>query len=201
MEHTSPPVRLTRGTLLELIRRTKNQKAAVKNPHDFATEAVRILKERLAEHLVMGIQYEPIEEWYEMTQLEAEIESWEQYLIPASRSVYDNVIYDSKVEREFVEGLERRDDVKLYLKLPRWFTVPTPVGEYNPDWAIVLEERDPHGEPTGKDLLYLVRETKDSDWKKVLRPNERRKIECGEQHFKRGLGVDFRVVTKASELP
>ena len=66
-----------------------------------------------------------------------------------------------EVEKRFVEGLEKRDDVKLYLKLPRWFTVPTPVGNYNPDWAIVLEERDAHGQATDKPLLYLVRETKE----------------------------------------
>ena len=66
-----------------------------------------------------GIKYEKINEWYEMTQLDEQIESWEEYLIPAAHSVYDQVIYDSEVEKEFVEGLEKRDDVKLYLKLPQ----------------------------------------------------------------------------------
>jgi type III restriction enzyme len=201
LEYTTPPVKLTRGTLLELFRRVSNKEAATENPHEFATEAVRITKDRLADHLVNGIQYEKINEWYEMTQLEAEIESWQEYLVPASRSVYDHVPYQSQVEKDFVEGLEKRDDVKLYLKLPGWFKVPTPVGEYNPDWAIVMEERDAHGKPTGKPLLYLVRETKDENWKTALRPSERRKIVCGEAHFKGGLGVDFKVVTKASELP
>ena len=59
-----------------------------------------------------------------------------------------------------VEGLEKRKDIILYLKLPAFFTVPTPIGNYNPDWAIVKEDRDAHGEPTGKEKLYLVRETK-----------------------------------------
>ncbi|MFM7366358.1 MAG: 3'-5' exonuclease, partial [Sphaerospermopsis kisseleviana] len=57
-------------------------------------------------------------------------------------------------EGKFVADLEKRDDVKLFIKLPNWFTVPTPVGEYNPDWAIVMEDRDEHGELVGKPLLY-----------------------------------------------
>lgn len=201
MEHTTPPVRLTRTTLLEVFKRIKKKRAALENPHEFATVAVRNIKDKLAEHLVNGIQYEKINEWYEMTQLEAEVESWMDYLIPASRSVYDHVIYDSEVEKEFVRGLESRDDVMLYLKLPTWFTVPTPVGEYNPDWAIVMEDRDEHGQPTGKPFLYLVRETKGENWKTDSRPDELRKIRCGEQHFKGALGVDYKVATKATELP
>jgi type III restriction enzyme len=201
MEHTTPPVRLTRATLLEVFRQTKNLQAALANPQEFALAAVRILKEKLADQLVEGICYEKIDEWYEMSQLETEIESWEDNLIPADHSVYDQVVFDSEVERQFVEGLEQRDDVKLYLKLPHWFTVPTPVGEYNPDWAIVLEPRDAHGQPTGEPLLYLVRETKGENWKTDLRLDERRKIHCGEEHFATALGVNYKVVTRASELP
>jgi type III restriction enzyme len=91
--------------------------------------------------------------------------------------------------------------VKLYLKLPGWFTVPTPVGEYNPDWAIVMEDLDAHGDPKGEKLLYLVRETKGNNWKTELRPDERRKITCGKRHFDGALGVNYRVVSRASELP
>ncbi|MFH0810410.1 MAG: DEAD/DEAH box helicase family protein [Pseudomonadota bacterium] len=201
MEHTTPPVRMTRATLLDLFKRTANKAAATANPHEFATVAVRVLKEKLADELVNGIQYEKLNQWYEMTQLETEIPSWMEYLVPAERSLYDHVVFESEVEREFVRGLESRDDVRLYVKLPRWFKVSTPVGEYNPDWAIVMEDRDAHGEPTGKPLLYLVRETKGKNWQTDLRPDERRKIHCGERHFAGALGVGYKVVTKASELP
>lgn len=203
MERTTPPVRLTRRTLLEVFRRTSKKRAALENPHEFALGAVRIIKEKLAEHLVNGIRYEKSDEWYEMSQLEDDevIESWMEYLVPAERSIYDHVVFESKVERAFVEGLERRDDVKLYFKLPGWFTVKTPVGDYNPDWAIVIEERDEHGQPAKKPLLYLVRETKAEDWKTDSRLDERRKITCGEHHFKGALGVDYRVVSNAGELP
>jgi type III restriction enzyme len=200
MEYTTPPVSLTRSTLLEIFRRSSNKRAVLVNPHAYATEAVRIIKSKLVDQLVSGIKYTKINEWYEMTQLDAEIESWKEYLIPAPHSVYDQVVYDSDVEKAFVAGLEKRDDVKLYLKLPRWFTVPTPVGNYNPDWAIVLEERDAFGQPTDKPLLYLVRETKSTTDLDDLLPDERRKIACGESHFQEALGVDYRVVTTSDKL-
>jgi len=203
MENTTPPVRLTRRTLLEVIKRTSNKTAIMDNPHEFAVEATKLLKEALAEQLVEGIQYEKTGEWYEMERAGGEgfeelIESWKDYLVPAANSIYDNVVVDSDVEREFVQDLEAREDVLLYVKLPGWFTVKTPVGEYNPDWAIVMCPADDTTDDAGKPLLYLVRETKG---KGELRPTEKRKTVCGKAHFERTLGVSYSVVTTASELP
>jgi type III restriction enzyme len=206
LEHTTPPVRLTKRTLLEIFKRTRQQKAAMDNPHEFATVAVQIIKAKLPDHLVNGIQYEKDGHWYEMTQLEDVIDSWKEYLVPAGESgMYDHVAFQSQTERDFVEGLDKRDDVKLYLKLPNWFLVRTPVGDYNPDWAIVMEARDEHGKSAGE-KLYMVRETKGEGWNTAgigggLRNDAARKVECGKRHFKDALGVDYRVVTKASELP
>ncbi|MCP4541814.1 MAG: DEAD/DEAH box helicase family protein [Chloroflexi bacterium] len=203
MKHTTPPVRITRQTILEIIKHASHttRQAMVDNPNEFATVAVRFIKEKLTEQLVQGIQYEKISQWYEMTQLALEIESYQDYLVPAEHAVYDHVICDSEIERQFVAGLERRDDVKLYLKLPTWFTVPTPIGEYNPDWAIVMEERDEHGDPVNEATLYLVRETKSTHNLDELRPDERRKIICGKRHFQDALGVDYKVAVTAQELP
>jgi len=203
MQHTTPPVRLTRMTLLEILRRlpAKCQKEMVENPHEFAGEAVRIIKAKLSEQLIEGIRYEKINQWYEMTQFEAEIDSWQEYLVPSEKSLYDQVIYDSEVERRFVQDLDRMQEVQLYVKLPRWFEVPTPLGAYNPDWAIVWQPHDEHGDPTGEPLLYLVRETKSTHEMESLRLEEARKIRCGERHFRDALGVDYEVVTSARELP
>ena len=200
LENTTPPIRLTRKTLLDIFMGTRKQQEARDNPHEFAAIAVRIIKEKLTEQLIDGIQYEKIDECYEMCQFEPNIESWEKYLIPVQRSVYDHVIFDVENERKFVEGLEKRDDVKFYLKLPAFFTVPTPIGSYNPDWAIVREPRDAHGEPTGEQMLYLVRETKSTTNLDQLRPEEARKVRCGERHFRDALGVDYKVVTSAEEV-
>ena len=170
------------------------------NPHEFASVAVRIIKEKLTDQLVNGIKYEKIDEYYEMCQFETSIQSWEDNLIRAERSLYDHVIYYSEVERNFVEGLEDQNEVKLYVKLPAFFKVPTPIGSYNPDWAIVFERHDEFGKPTGEETLYLVRETKDTTNLDDLRPDEKRKIDCGRRHFEDALGVDYEVVNDPYDL-
>lgn len=98
-------------------------------------------------------------------------------------------------------GSGRRVCLRCRLKLPGWFTVPTPVGEYNPDWAIVMEDRDEHGRQTGKPLVYLVPETKDTKNLAKLRREESHKILCGEQYFQETLGVSCRVLVTPDELP
>jgi len=201
LEYTTPPVLLSRRTLVAIVKRTTNKELALANPHQFATAVVQIIKTRLADQLVDGIQYEKINEWYEMTRFADEIETWENLVVPGDYSLYDHVICDSVVERKFVEGLESRKDIKLYIKLPSWFTVPTPVGEYNPDWAIVKEDRDEHGDANGNDLLYFVRETKASKNLDELRPDERRKIICGEKHFADALGTPYSVGPDVADLP
>ena len=202
MKHASQPLRLTRKTLLEIVRALpeRAQQEMIENPHEFAAEAVRAIKTRLADQLIEGIQYQKLNEWYEMSQLDTEIESWQVHMEPAQKAIYDQVVFDSEVERKFVQDLETMAEVQLYVKLPGWFTVPTPIGEYNPDWAIVWQPHDEHGEPTGEPLLYLVAETKSTKARDQLRPDEARKIECGERHFREALGVRYEVVIKAGDL-
>jgi type III restriction enzyme len=123
---------------------------------------------------------------------------------PPEKALYDLIPCDSEVERQFVKELEARQDVKLYLKLPYWFTVPTPVGDYQPDWAIVMQ----NAETDGKPVLYIVSETKSSINKDDMRPDEWRKIQCGAAHFgsrqfkKKGAlqEVDYKLVTTAGDL-
>lgn len=102
--------------------------------------------------------------------------------------------------RAFVDALEHLQPSGSTGKLPNWFKVPTPVGNCNPDWAIVMEDRDEFGDTGGKPLLYLVRETKSKPVGPELREAEQQKVYCGGRHFKGSLGVDFKVVTKVDEL-
>jgi type III restriction enzyme len=104
--------------------------------------------------------------------------------IQVKRSVYEYVVYDSEVEREFAKRLNERDDIRLFVKLPGGFEIDTPVGKYNPDWAIVKHEDE---------TLYLVRETKSTKDFLKLRTTEADKVRCGAQHFK-ALDVPFAVV-------
>ena len=113
-----------------------------------------------------------------------------------ANSIYDVVEFESKVEYEFAKALDARTDIKLFFKLPDWFKVETPLGTYNPDWAIVREE------PDGQHKVYLVRETKGTtDWLKIPEV-QRKKIQCGKAHFKAvGLKADgYDWVASASEV-
>ena len=101
------------------------------------------------------------------------------------------VEYDSELEKKFAEDLDARADIKFFVKLPDWFRVKTPLGDYNPDWAIVKED-------SGK--VYLVRETKDTHNLDKLHRDEKLKVLCGAAHFAGCLGQNFAVATNASEV-
>jgi len=122
--------------------------------------------------------------------------------MPVSKSIYEFIPCDSAVERLFVQKLGLRNDVRHFVKLPAWFKVPTPVGQYNPDWGLVMAQPDAlGGEVEGRPLLYLVRETKSSPAPGDLRGQEAQEIDCGGRHFNGALGVDYKVVQKADKLP
>lgn len=202
LQTTSPPVRVTRATLLRILQETRNQQAALENPEAFANEVATVVRDFLADQLVNGIEYEKIGSAWEMHKLDVPFEAYEEFLIASTRSPYESVQWESNIEREFVSGLENTAQVKMYIKLPAWFTVDTPVGRYNPDWAIVWEDLDEHGDRSGKSTLYLVRETKGTtDLSKLFHEDERRKVICGARHFQGALGVDYKVVKSVKELP
>ncbi len=92
-----------------------------------------------------------------------------------------------------------QDSVRFFVKLPGWFKVQTPIGNYNPDWGIVMEEVDQFGDKGQR--LYLVRETKSTKVLGDMRPSEAQKLKCGSRHFIEGLGVDYKLVVSANELP
>jgi type III restriction enzyme len=91
--------------------------------------------------------------------------------------VYDHVVYDSDVEAEFARSFEKSKDVKVYAKLPSWFKIETPLGTYNPDWAVLVDH-------DSAEKLYFVVETKGTIIFDMLRPSEKAKIDCGREHFK-----------------
>lgn len=203
MGATTPPMRIGRRTIMAILKKLSAPERVLANPQEFASKLVAAIKTRLADQLVEGIQYERDGTWYEQRQFDDLIEAFASNVVQSHSNgisggthIYDGVVVDSEtVERSFAEALENDARVKLYVKLPKWFKVPTPIGTYNPDWAIVMNDGD------GADHLYLVRETKGTTILADLRPEERRKIICGRRHFRDALGVDYRVVSDASQLP
>ena len=200
LAHTAAvPVRLTRRTVGAVMGGVRNQQAILDNPNEFATVAANVVREKLEEQLVRGIGYERDGTWYEQTLFAEEFESQSNKLMESTKSLYDRFAFDSEVERKFAEKLEGMDSVRFYVKLPNWFKVRTPIGNYNPDWAIVMEETDEFGDKGER--LYLVRETKSTANLGELYRSEAQKLRCGSRHFNDALGIDYKLILSASELP
>lgn len=185
---------LTRKTLFEILAESGRLAEFPVNPQRFMMEVARLINITL-NHLVLdGIKYEKIGgEIFEMRLFEEkEIVRFLENLIESEKSVYDCVEFDSEVERKFAEDLNGMEEIKLFVKLPAIFQIKTPIGPYNPDWAIVK-----HGDET----VYMVRETKGTKDMLKLRPEEAYKIKCGKQHFEAiGDKITYEVVTSAREI-
>ena len=182
---------LTRATLVDVLLDSGRLGEFPKNPNDFIVAINAVISRQLATIVNEGIQYEKIHgSIYELRELQQDgLEEKERFLDQlyqvknAGKTDFDYVVFDSGVEREFAEYLDGRDDIALFMKLPAKFKIPTPVGDYNPDWAIVKRVE-------GEDQLYMIRETKsvEDEWK--LRPSEKAKISAAKKHFE-VIGVDF----------
>lgn len=186
---------LTRSTLVRILRESGRLDEFFNHPQRFMDAVAGILKHELHRLLVDGVKYDRIEgagsdaEWEMLLFKNEELINY-LAAIHVTKSVYEYVVYDSEVEREFAKRLDQREDIKLFVKLPNWFRVETPVGEHNPDWAIIKHDGQ---------AIYLVRETKDTHNFLKLRTTEADKIRCGQKHFE-ALGVDFKVAVTADEV-
>lgn len=182
---------LTRKTVIDILIQCGRTKEFIKNPNDFIVMVKRSILHVLAASVVEGIQYEQISgSVYELRELQKDgLEERDRFIDQLykvqheQKTDFDYVAFDSSVEREFAEKLDSREDIKLFMKLPAKFRIPTPVGDYNPDWAIIKSEG-------GSDRVYMIRETKSSSFDELLRSSERAKIACGTKHFA-ALGIDY----------
>lgn len=183
---------LTRSTLADILIESGRLGEVVVNPQQFMDQAVRAIRQTLHKMIIDGIKYEKIGDVvYEMLLFEEkEIESYIDRMVDVGNSIYDCVECESKTERDFAEAMRDRTDIRLFVKLPDWFKVETPIGTYNPDWGIVKQEDS---------RVYLVRETKARKDQLALRGAEWEKIRRGKAHFD-ALGVDFKHVTSATEV-
>ena len=171
---------LTRRSLVRILTDSKRLDDFKKNPQQFIDLVADSVNRAKRMALVDGIKYQRIgDEAYYAQELfnQEELTGYLKNMLPATKAVYEYVVYDSGgVEKGFAEDLEKNDAVKVYAKLPGWFRVPTPLGTYNPDWAVLVEV-------DGTEKLYFVVETKGSLFDEDLRDKESAKIKCGKAHF------------------
>jgi type III restriction enzyme len=189
---------LTRKTLAQILVDSGRLKDFVKNPQKFTEKVLEIILRKKMHALVDGIKYEKIgaQSYYAQELfLEEELKGYlEQNMLTVEKSVYSHILYDSATESNFATEMEQNESVKLYTKLPSWFKIETPLGSYNPDWAVLIEQE-------GSERLYFVVETKSSLFAEDRRQSENDKIKCGAAHFE-ALDNDLRFVqaSKFEEL-
>ena len=193
---------LSRSTISRVIQESGRLQEARKNPIQFVDQVKTSLFGALAATLKDhdGIEYKPMpgngdDANWSMEFFKSRVsKAYESSLEKVTKSIYDHIPVDSEIERQFARGLEAREDVELFIKLPGWFKIDTPVGGYNPDWAIVRTNEE------NEKSVYLVRETKGTtNLDELFRESEVWKVVFGGQHFK-SIGVDYKMVKQASDL-
>lgn len=179
VEFIKNETKLTRQSVVAILTKANNVAAFLNNPERFCFEAARIIREELIKDYVEQIRYEIVSDKYAVSQFE-NIPSYKDVVQPVNNSIYDAIVYDSDVEKNFALELDSDERIKLFVKLPNWFKVETPVGGYNPDWAIVTAKRDLQGKEE-KERVYFVIETKGDV--SNLRSSEQAKIVSAKKHF------------------
>lgn len=188
---------LTRHTILEILKKSERMSELLLNPQLFMDNAVAAIKSALYGLMVDGIKYEKIgDKIYEMklfedNGLEIYLDQFTFAVKNQDKTIYENYIpLDSSVENQFAKDCESSENIEFYFKLPFWFRINTPIGSYNPDWAIVKKREK---------KIYFVAETKGE--KQELRPSEKMKILCGEAHFEHFDDVRFKgPISSVAEL-
>jgi type III restriction enzyme len=193
---------LTRSTLLEILEKSSRMGDVLINPQLFLDLATQAIQRSLYDLMIDGIKYQQIGDaeyemkLFEAQELEVYLNDFSFKISDPTKTIYEEYVpLDSGVESQFAKDCESSEQVKFYFKLPNWFKIPTPIGNYNPDWALVFE---------GDSKIYFVAETKDTGTATVdlskLGKDEQMKIKCGKAHFNEFAEVAYKVVNKVGQL-
>ena len=195
----------------------------IKNPYDFINKVSNLINNEKTKLLVNGLEYEELKDengeviYYDKSLFSDYKDICEDSIVDIDKiddisnledkkqkSLYDSIVIDSNNEKNFVSEFLNRSDIKLFVKLPKKFIIPTPIGNYNPDWGYIKEEKDI---ASGKvqNTLYFIGETKTSKNELDLRGAEKLKIDCGKRlnsmfDKKEIKDTQYKVITKNSEI-
>lgn len=171
---------LTKRTIFKILKETKNLNLFFLNPQQYSEKVIEVIKECKKSFEVKNIEYIDLGESYDVDLLREEMTSYGKYVLKVQKSIYDGIIKDSNIEEEFAKALDKDSRIKLFIKLPDWYVIETPAGNYTPDWAIVVEKvQDNHA----KEKIYFVVETKGKNNIYELKPEEKIKIESAKKRF------------------
>jgi type III restriction enzyme len=180
VDELSEATALSINTVIQILNKMQNKHLVNKNPVIFLTEATKKICEILDTEMVSLVSYQSLQDSYDTSLFKEIIETFGE-VVPTRNGLYDGVTYDSEVEKSFALDVDNENKVKAFLKLPRWYEIDTPIGKYNPDFALVLEKGSLDNTIDIK--YYFVIETKGSKEWNQLKESEKMKIQCAIKHF------------------
>jgi len=173
---------LTRANIVDILIKSGKLQDFKNNPQKFIDGAIKIIKKSMSMFIVDGIKYQKLGDEFYYAQECFEDQELYGYLSSnmiknkEDKSIYTHTVYDSTIEENFAKAFNENSNVKLFTKLPSWFKINTPLGTYNPDWAVLIEKDN-------EEKLYFVVESKGSDLGLDIKTAESSKIECAKKHF------------------
>jgi type III restriction enzyme len=191
---------LTRKTIIEVLKKSRFEDFRINQEEYISRVNIAITNHKLNQ-IKAGVKYEKIDEYYKMEEIFSDDDLYvlSEYLLKteSNKHLFDYVIFDSKIEKDFANSAEADEDVLLYTKLPPKFQIDTPFGNYNPDWAMIVKRE-------GREKLYFVIETKgviNIDELERLLPEQHRKALSGKRHFASlEKDVDYSVVNSLATI-
>nr|BAV59393.1 type III modification methylase [Candidatus Endomicrobium trichonymphae] len=190
--------KLTRRTIAKIVKHSGRTADILKNPQMFLDLAVNKINSVINKLMTDGIKYEKIagREWQMKLFKDNEIETYIENLYAVknqNKTITDSIVIDSlsTPEKQFAEDCDNIDNIDFFIKLPHWFKIMTPLGNYNPDWALIYKNDK---------RIYFVAETKSTLNLDKLRPEENLKIKCSKAHFKEFVDVRFKTVKSIEDL-
>lgn len=182
VDQISEQTALSVNTVLEILKKISNSDMITKNPIVYISEAVKRIKSVLDEEMVRVVSYKPIDTVFPISEFEKyNPQTYNKVVATKNHGVYDAVEYDSDIEKDFAYDIDQENRVKAFVKLPKWYQIDTPIGKYNPDFALVLEKKSL--EDSSETKYYFVVETKGSEEWEQLKETEKNKIRCAIKHF------------------
>jgi len=173
---------LTRKNIVDILIKSERLQDFKNNPQKFIDGAIKIIKKTMSMFIVDGIKYQKLGDEFYYAQECFEDQELYGYLSSnmienkENKSIYTHTVYDSTIEENFAKAFNENSNVKLFTKLPAWFKINTPLGTYNPDWAVLIEKDN-------EEKLYFVVESKGSSLGLDIKTAESSKIECAKKHF------------------
>lgn len=194
IEELSENTALAYPTVFKIVQGFKNKREILKSPPRFLQEAVQKIRYIELDEMLRALDYRTTGQTFEINQFEQFIVKNTDKIEPTpNKGIYDHIIWDSEYEQKFAREADGDTEVVCFLKLPSFYVIKTPAGEYNPDFGLVLKKKKLREESSCE--YYFVIETKGTnslDDRKSLTENEIYKIKCAVKHFE-ALGIEAKI--------